>query len=213
MTVKRLDPKCRKDWESNISAANDMPTFEQLGGFLENHIRTLEAIMLDSPKKTDITQPKVYLRLTDGVNTLGGSPFCHKKRHSIGFCRSFWKLTVAGRREFVEKSSLCLNCMGSSHIVKECPSSYKCRKCDRSHHTLLHIESSQSSSSVKSASSANKSASSANKSGSSSTKFVPSAPVQSGPSVSTTATAAGDQSQRQIAGTTVKSGGKPLRRW
>ena len=33
-----------------------------------------------------------------------------------------------------------MNCLNSGHFVKHCKSIHKCRKCQRPHHTLLHVE-------------------------------------------------------------------------
>ncbi len=35
---------------------------------------------------------------------------------------------------------LCLNCLKPGHFVKECTSTHRCRKCQKPHHTLLHLE-------------------------------------------------------------------------
>ena len=40
----------------------------------------------------------------------------------------------------LKKSNLCLNCFGSGHFARQCRSSHRCKKCQRPHHTLLHIE-------------------------------------------------------------------------
>ena len=40
----------------------------------------------------------------------------------------------------LKNSNLCLNCFGSGHFTRQCRSSHQCKKCQRSHHTLLHIE-------------------------------------------------------------------------
>ena len=35
---------------------------------------------------------------------------------------------------------MCLNCFGLGHGVRQCKSSYKCKKCQKPHHTLLHVD-------------------------------------------------------------------------
>ena len=35
---------------------------------------------------------------------------------------------------------LCNNCLGGGHFAHNCKSLHMCKKCQRAHHTLLHIE-------------------------------------------------------------------------
>ena len=35
---------------------------------------------------------------------------------------------------------MCLNCFGRGHGVRQCKSLYKCKKCQKPHHTLLHVD-------------------------------------------------------------------------
>ena len=36
-----------------------------------------------------------------------------------------------------------MNCLGSNHFVKQCKSIHRCKICQNPHHTLLHVERSQ----------------------------------------------------------------------
>ena len=42
--------------------------------------------------------------------------------------------------EVTRSHNLCLNCLKPGHYSKKCTSLSKCHKCQRPHHTLLHIE-------------------------------------------------------------------------
>lgn len=37
-------------------------------------------------------------------------------------------------------NNVCLNCLTPGHFLKDCKSSYRCKRCQKSHHTLLHTE-------------------------------------------------------------------------
>ena len=41
----------------------------------------------------------------------------------------------------LKANDLCMNCFKPGHYVKQCKSLHRCRKCQKQHHTLLHIES------------------------------------------------------------------------
>ena len=64
--------------------------------------------------------------------------------NNIYRCNSFSNLNPSKRREFVESSKLCFNCLGVGHLVKQCKSSFSCRSCGGWHHSLLHIPRSDS---------------------------------------------------------------------
>ena len=37
-------------------------------------------------------------------------------------------------------NKLCMNCLGTRHFVKECPSGQRCKKCHQPHHAWLHFD-------------------------------------------------------------------------
>jgi hypothetical protein len=38
---------------------------------------------------------------------------------------------------------LCLNCLRNNHTTSDCRNTAKCRNCNKKHHSLLHIENTQ----------------------------------------------------------------------
>ena len=61
-----------------------------------------------------------------------------KDNNPLYRCKSFIALSPDKRMELVRDSRLCINCLKSGHMAKQCPSSQKCKKCRGSHHSLLH---------------------------------------------------------------------------
>ncbi|XP_055923722.1 uncharacterized protein LOC129954081 [Eupeodes corollae] len=57
--------------------------------------------------------------------------------HNIYKCDQFLNLPVAQKQSFVSGNQLCFNCIKPNHDANNCQAS-KCRKCNNSHHTLLH---------------------------------------------------------------------------
>ncbi len=51
------------------------------------------------------------------------SKICHMNTRLL-----LWKLTT-----------LCMNCFSSNHFVKHCKSVHRCKRCQKPHHTLLHV--------------------------------------------------------------------------
>ena len=65
---------------------------------------------------------------------------CTSEQHPLYACQKFKAMSRDEKLSSLRKNNLCLNCLGSGHFVKQCRSSHWCKKCQRPHHTLLHIE-------------------------------------------------------------------------
>ncbi|XP_046399958.1 uncharacterized protein LOC124166473 [Ischnura elegans] len=50
-------------------------------------------------------------------------------------------MTVAERKEVVQRNKLCLNCLRQNHLLPECHITSRCLICNEKHHTKLHLES------------------------------------------------------------------------
>src|SRR6266511_2870424 len=73
-----------------------------------------------------------------------------KAPHRLQQCQEFVKLPTYERKDFVERSRLCRNCLGTGHwaIPRKdgtggCPSTQSFKVCGQRHHTWLHEESKQ----------------------------------------------------------------------
>ena len=64
---------------------------------------------------------------------------CNEK-HPLYACQTFKALSHDKMMEVIRSHNLCLNCLRPGHYTRKCTSLSKCRKCQRPHHTLLHIE-------------------------------------------------------------------------
>ncbi|XP_071576231.1 uncharacterized protein [Temnothorax nylanderi] len=66
--------------------------------------------------------------------------YCGKADHFIYKCSEFSQLNPEQRIKKARACKLCLNCLkATSHQAKQCNSG-ACRKCDKRHNTLLHLE-------------------------------------------------------------------------
>lgn len=157
VTVSKLDPTSRKDWENSISSTTELPTFQDLEKFLLARIRTLEAVnCLKTNSKMSQPMDSRSNRITvkahhsgesnTNVDTPRGNtnnrnkcPACNG-RHQLSVCFVFKKKSVTQRREIVQKEKCCFNCLNKNHSSNECTSTYNCRFCNQHHHSLLHID-------------------------------------------------------------------------
>ena len=68
------------------------------------------------------------------------APLCPECKgfHTLWRCRLYQEKSVKERWEIVKKHQLCFNCFGT-HVARNCKSNGLCKKCNRRHHTLLHV--------------------------------------------------------------------------
>lgn len=87
---------------------------------MKGNYRQVNRVHTNSRNNTESNKPKPCI-------------FCNKS-HSAVDCSEI--KDNASRYEIVKKKQLCFNCFGK-HKISECRSRYKCRKCDKRHHTAL----------------------------------------------------------------------------
>ena len=68
--------------------------------------------------------------------------------HFVFQCRQFMEMTVQQRKNHVQSSSLCSNCLRPGHSLQDCQCSFRCRICKLQHNTLLHTDASVSTGTV-----------------------------------------------------------------
>ncbi|KAL0839852.1 hypothetical protein ABMA28_016477 [Loxostege sticticalis] len=131
----KLDGESRKQWEAKIcDLTNDLPTLKQFLEFLEHRFRSLEFL---NPKITKCTQSHhVVAKNNDKVSI--PCSYCSDNDHKLGNCKKFANETLSARRDFVQTSNLCFNCLGPNHSVITCRLPTRCRICKKKHHSLLH---------------------------------------------------------------------------
>ncbi|XP_055542517.1 uncharacterized protein LOC129728126 [Wyeomyia smithii] len=148
----KLDLKTQREWESQLE--NDRrPLYTDLISFIQKRSRILQSIMLSQPSLQVVTklESKLETRTVRSKTSLYHStnndniPKCAicKQSHSVPQCEDFKRLSPQKRFDLAKKHGLCLNCLRSSHMMKNC-SAGPCRTCNKRHHTLLHLHSSGS---------------------------------------------------------------------
>ena len=123
-----------------IGAETEFLTIDQLRGFLNTRINTLEA--LESQQT-----PSRSTGFSDGARSFQRSHHAASfqettcalcsSNHFIMNCKDFRAKTPEQRREVVNKKNLCFNCLGF-HPIAKCHSEKRCLQCSGHHHSLLH---------------------------------------------------------------------------
>ncbi|XP_055621928.1 uncharacterized protein LOC129765548 [Toxorhynchites rutilus septentrionalis] len=141
----RLNNDTLKAWEDHASTVED-PNYFCLIEFLNRRTRVLESISVNhhndqAGSGSSINHSKKPYRLQLSCSTTSGSndkcPACNHQ-HLLMKCLKFNRLSLVGRQQLVNSERLCSNCLKRDHFVRECPSTFNCKFCNRRHHTLLH---------------------------------------------------------------------------
>ena len=88
-----------------------------------------------TPGKKTVSRPSYAVIIDDTCVS------CRKAKHPLYTCKTFQALSHECKMGVVKDNKLHLNCLGSGHFLKECPSNQRCKKCHRSHHLWQHIDS------------------------------------------------------------------------
>ncbi|GFV91429.1 integrase catalytic domain-containing protein [Trichonephila clavipes] len=128
----KFDSTTRGWWERSLDNEK-VPSLSELLQFLSNHARSL--MTEGYGVKRNISTKKVTL-VASGFQL--HCSYC-QSNPNLNKCDAFQNLTVQKRVNFVKSNNICFNCLTKFHRKSACKSTNKCRKCGKSHHTLLHF--------------------------------------------------------------------------
>jgi len=155
---KHLDYDLRARWELRVGD-NYYPQISEFVDFLRSHVRSAEIYPSSSsfdrhdnvsrrsskPSSFKPRSSSTVLATTSNSSPVKHCPLCDSL-HSLRTCKLFTEKAPNDRFLIAKANRLCINCLGSGHSSVNCSSKYKCQTCKRSHHTLLHFDSTASSS-------------------------------------------------------------------
>ena len=145
----KLDEMTLFEWQKHSQeTVEEVPHYRDVLDFLNLRAQAAESITVSSKKQgtpsgkrpTQFGRIASYTVTSDDSGGRSRCVVCVSERHPLYACPKFKEMTHEDRRSTLKKNNLCLNCLGSGHFVKQCKSSHRCRKCQRPHHTLLHLE-------------------------------------------------------------------------
>lgn len=152
MMASKLDPVTRRKWETNNTAQN-IPTFDQLTEFLTQHCAMLETLnpSKQTSSKTTKNSNSNVKKAEESISCISSKnesdtktnetktcPTC-QGNHLIFHCSTFKGYTTQEKWNEVKRLRVCFNCLRSDHTSDKCRSS-SCKKCNKKHNTLLHID-------------------------------------------------------------------------
>ncbi|XP_064386059.1 uncharacterized protein LOC135334711 [Halichondria panicea] len=141
----KLDKETMFEWQRASQDSSDIPHYSKILNFLDLRGQASETCSTDAKKHPRFDQKKFNARTvtshtSSATDATPKCPHCKTQRHPVYVCPQFKSLPHDKMLAVVHTNSLCLNCLRPGHIVRNCVSNNRCRKCQKSHHTLLHNE-------------------------------------------------------------------------
>lgn len=158
--IKKLSKESHRAWETDQQGKADLASLADFIAFLENRFRMLETISNHHPSSSQSQNisksPRPFKAHSTQVSSTSSTsasntaskpcPIC-SELHFIRSCNTFLQMSIPDRRNIVKQHKVCFNCLVQGHLVPDCKNRHRCQNCNKSHHTLLHLQESSSSSS------------------------------------------------------------------
>ncbi|XP_053678132.1 uncharacterized protein LOC128728529 [Anopheles nili] len=134
-----------RDWEEHASSDTN-PKYDGLISFLHRRMRVLETLLVNNRQTSQDNDPRNSRRINFPRHASFAATshdaqkckLCNSAHHLVK-CPRFEGMEPKERRRFAMTAHLCLNCLRENHMARDCPSQYKCRYCNATHHTKLHF--------------------------------------------------------------------------
>ena len=146
----KLDESTLFEWQKHSQEkVEEVPHYQELLDFINLRAQASESLVDPSKKHSVpyVRKPAQFGKVasfTAANDESGGhihvSSASLDGTHSTRVQSSGCMMSHDDKFSTLKKNNLCLNCFGCDHFVKQCKSFHRCRKCERPHHTLLHID-------------------------------------------------------------------------
>ena len=144
----KLDANTMFEWQRHSQDVAGVPHYQKLLKFLDLRAQASEASPIEhkKPPPCPDVRPKSghHHHASFHVNANPAYPaclVCKAEDHILSSCPQFKALTHDQMTAVLKSHGLCLNCLRPGHYVRQCKSLHRCKKCQKLHHTLLHVDS------------------------------------------------------------------------
>lgn len=140
LVCTKLDNNTKCAWE--FENKSEFPTFSELADFLSKRCQLLETTSTDKriatkPFHKFPDKPQAHHTKSFMSNNIE-CPIC-KQAHGIFHCTKFNNLSPSDKYSEIRRLKICSNCLKSGHFSQQCTGG-NCKKCNKKHNTLLHID-------------------------------------------------------------------------
>ena len=74
----------------------------------------------------------------NGPNVESRCAVCPNAAHLTTDCRRFAGMTAPEKSRIVKEKVLCIRCLGTKHLLRDCPTQITCQECGSPHHRAMH---------------------------------------------------------------------------
>ncbi|KAG1656302.1 Tubby [Nymphon striatum] len=127
-----------------LSSCSGNATTEDLLTFLEKRVRAREQTNLVASFRKDQVKAVTYPRTQKYVQTVAMAAASGLSTPACFFCgqsHTLWNCTlpINQKRNIIKHKKECFNCLRLGHNAAACPSNGRCKSCNGSHHSSIHI--------------------------------------------------------------------------
>lgn len=146
MLELKLDTNTMFEWQKFSHDLPDIPHYHKLLEFLDLRAQASEASTSGSKNLPKVSERQKNSHITSfTANATADSAtdnctLCKNEKHMFFSCPRFKALTHEKKLATLRSQEVCMNCLRPGHFVKQCRSAHRCRKCQKPHHTLLHVD-------------------------------------------------------------------------
>ena len=146
----KLDEGTLFEWHKHSQEiVSEVPHYKEILDFINLRAQASESLSSFGKKHHHLPsgkqQPQNHHNKVAAFNSVDNEPgtrikcpVCISDRHPLYSCAKFKLLSHDEKVSVLKKNNLCMNCLNSGHFARKCKSSYRCKKCQKLHHTSLH---------------------------------------------------------------------------
>ena len=138
-----LDQATAFKWQRHIQGISKVRHHNELMKYLDLQAQALESTTRQGIKRSAQSMPykeNAQLKPAYFASTVNSCTVCGGTKQPLYACGKCRLLSYDQRITAVGKNQLCFNCLKSGHLKQQCPLLRRCRKCQRPHPTLLHLD-------------------------------------------------------------------------
>ena len=137
----KLDVGTMFEWQRHSQDKTEVPSYTEILEFLDLRAQASETLLSSSNKKIPKKSSFPVTTFTANSEPMGNCIICSSERHPLYICPKFKSMSHSDMISTLRRNNICNNCLNGRHSVRDCKSSHRCKRCQRPHHTLLHIQS------------------------------------------------------------------------
>ena len=149
----KLDSNTMFEWQKHSQESAAVPRYNELLDFINMRAQASESLPVAPRGSTPFFSKKQHFSskpiASFAADASASSPnciVCKTEKHPLYACPRFKSLPHDQKIVTLKSNGVCMNCLRSGHFVRQCKSLHHCKICQKPHHTLLHIDSTPTSS-------------------------------------------------------------------